>query len=104
MANFQSVAADLFPNILRWKTFQVRLLRINALRAEWKTDRQPPTEPGENEIIVAFLDELCTARLSGNRLVEGPARVNQTWLCSSRVEHGAARKKPATVYRHHAGR
>jgi hypothetical protein len=77
------------------------------LRAEWKTDRQPPAEPGENEIIVAFLDELCTARLSGNRLLalwKGLPGLDQTWFCSSRVEHGVARKKPETVYRHHAGR
>jgi hypothetical protein len=90
----------LFSNILRWKTFQVRLLRINALRAEWKTDRQPPTEPGENEIIVASLDELCGARLSGKRLLtlwNGLPGVDQTWLCSSHVEHGVGRKKPATV-------
>ena len=60
-----------------------------------------------NEIIVASLDELCGARLSGKRLLalwNGLPRVDQTWLCSSHVEHGVARKKPATVDQHHAGR
>jgi hypothetical protein len=31
--------------------------------------RKPPAEPGENEIVVASLDELHAARLSGKRLL-----------------------------------
>ena len=30
---------------------------------------EPPAEPGENEIVVASLDELRAARLSGKRLL-----------------------------------
>jgi len=31
--------------------------------------REPPVEPGENEIVVASVDELRAARLSGKRLL-----------------------------------
>jgi hypothetical protein len=31
--------------------------------------REPPVQPGENEIVVASLDELRAARLSGKRLL-----------------------------------
>jgi hypothetical protein len=31
--------------------------------------REPPTEPGDGEVLVASLDELRAARLSGKRLL-----------------------------------
>lgn len=45
----------------------MRIYIINA--DDLMVSREPPVEPGENEIAVASLDELRAARLSGKRLL-----------------------------------
>ena len=45
----------------------MRVYIINA--DELVVSREPPAEPGENEIVVASQDELRAARLSGKRLL-----------------------------------
>ena len=45
----------------------MRVYIINA--DDLIVSRETPVEPGENEIFVASLDELCAARLSGKRLL-----------------------------------
>jgi hypothetical protein len=45
----------------------MRVYIINA--DDLIVSREAPPEPGENEIIVASLDELRAARLSGKRLL-----------------------------------
>jgi hypothetical protein len=45
----------------------MRVYIINA--DDLIVSREAPAEPGENEIIVASLDELRAARLSGKRLL-----------------------------------
>jgi hypothetical protein len=43
--------------------------RLHRHCRELIVSREPPAEPGENEIAVASLDELRAARLSGKRLL-----------------------------------
>jgi len=45
----------------------MRVYTINA--NDLVVTRAAPIEPGENEIVVASLDELCAASLSGKRLL-----------------------------------
>src|SRR5207248_4666205 len=46
------------------------LMRVYIINADdLIVTREPPAEPGENEIVVASLDELHAARLSGKRLL-----------------------------------
>ena len=45
----------------------MRVYTINA--NDLVVSRDAPTEPGEDEIVVASLDELRAARLSGKRLL-----------------------------------
>jgi hypothetical protein len=49
--------------------------------------REPPTEPGDGEVLVASLDELRAARRSGKRLLalwNGLPRVDQLSRVSNR--------------------
>jgi hypothetical protein len=45
-------------------------MRVYIISADdLSVGREPPAEPGENEIVVASLEELRAARLSGKRLL-----------------------------------
>ena len=84
----------------------MRVYIINA--DDLIVSREAPAEPGENEIVVASLDELRAARLSGKRLlalwnglpgVERVSRVGAHRRCSA----GVSGKQPASRGSRHSG-